>query len=173
LTKRVVFNAGLQDPGAENTHRTAIDRLNSAIGGSMAYAFSSSMPVSGVSFSIQIDATDATCSAGPEVTRAATYVTLLNAEITGGRFVYCNPASARDFRLVLHELGHAYGLYHSPSARDVMNCTVGRPPEFAAREALLMALMRQRRPGNRWPDNDRLTVAPLHARDTVVFTCSG
>jgi hypothetical protein len=169
----VGFAAGLQDQTAEDVHRTAIGRLNSAIGGAVTYDFSTTRPATGVFFSIQIDATDSTCSAGSEVTRAAAYLTLTNGEITGGRLVYCTLVAARDFRLVLHELGHTYGLYHSSSTRDVMYCTVGRPPEFSAREALVMSLMRQRRSGNRWPDDDRLAAAPLGARETFLITCSG
>jgi hypothetical protein len=40
-----------------------------------------------------------------------------------------------------------------------MYCSTGRAPAFSARERIAMSLMRQRRAGNRWPDNDRQAIA--------------
>jgi hypothetical protein len=166
----VVLGAGLQDAGVEDAHRAAIARLNGAVAGTVLYALAPSAPGSGVSFSSELDPADPNCTAG-DVTRAATYVNHANDEIVGGRMVFCNVDSARDTLLVLHELGHTYGLNHSVSAHDVMFCQMGRPAAFAAREVLLMGLMRTRRPGNRWPDNDRAAVAPLRGRETVASVC--
>ena len=49
----------------------------------------------------------------------------------------------------------------------------GRALAFSGRERLLMRLMRQRRAGNRWPDNDRTSSSPLSSRGfrTEVTTC--
>ena len=75
--------------------------------------------------------------------------------------------------LVLHELGHTLGLYHSSSTADVMYCSSGRPFNFSPRETLTMKLVRQRRTGNRWPDNDRMASSPasLHSGDREVIAC--
>jgi hypothetical protein len=155
---QVSFGPTLQDAAAEAAHRQALARLNDAIGGGPRYEFSAA-PGAGPSFVAEIDPAAATCTAGPEPLRAATFVNLANGYISGGRLVYCTVAAARSITLVLHELGHTYGLRHSSSTSDVMFCSSGRPGTFSARERLVMSLMRQRRAGNQWPDNDRQATA--------------
>jgi len=54
----------------------------------------------------------------------------------------------------------------------VMFCsTARRTLSFSDREATAMGLMRQRRPGNRWPDNDREATASLAAGSGETFVC--
>lgn len=62
-----------------------------------------------------------------------------------------------DGRLMLHNLGHSFGLMYSPDESDRMNYNwwKRRQDDFSLREVLTMKLMLQRRAGNRWPDNDR------------------
>jgi hypothetical protein len=156
-----VFVTGLLDGPAENVYTEALRRLNAATGGIPRYVISADRPTSGVVFTVQIDPAAATCTAGSEPLRAGTTVTLSDGVIVGGTMTFCTLAAARDLRLVLHELGHTYGLFHSSSVSDVMWCTAGRPADYAPREVLAMALMRQRRVGNRWPDNDRSASASL------------
>jgi hypothetical protein len=151
---QIAFGPTLQDASAEAAHRLAIARLNDAVGGAPRYEFTTA-PGSGPSFIAEIDPAAATCTAGPEPLRAATALTLANGYISGGRLIFCTVEAARSPTLVLHELGHTLGLYHSASTSDVMYCSSGRPPTFSARERLVMNLARQRRAGNRWPDNDR------------------
>jgi hypothetical protein len=167
-----VLVAGLQDGAADANHAEAIRRLNAATGGIPRYVFSADASGSGIVFSPRIDPTAATCTGGSEPLRAATTVTLRDGVISGGTMTYCTLAAARDPGLVLHELGHTYGLFHSSSVSDVMWCTAGRPADFSPREVLAMGLMRQRRPGNRWPDNDRSDNASLGLREETV-ACSG
>lgn len=55
---------------------------------------------------------------------------------------------------LLHELGHALGLYHSPRAGDVMNVVdTGQQWSVEERNALTM-MYRRRVAGNRWPDTE-------------------
>ena len=171
---QVSLGPDLQDASAEAAHGQAIARLNAALAGSPRYELAGS-PGAGVSFTAVIDPGHRTCTEGSELLRAAAELTFTNGSISGGRLVYCSIAAARSVSLVLHELGHTFGLYHSSSSSDVMYCTIGRPSQFSARETLVMKLMRQRRAGNRWPDNDRQTAAPLAlpARSTEVITCGG
>lgn len=157
---QVTFGPTLQDAAAEAAHRLAIARLNDAIGGSPRYEFNAT-PGTGPTFVAEIDPNAATCTAGPETLRAATFLNFANGYITGGRLVYCTVAAARSANLVLHELGHTYGLRHSASTSDVMFCSGGRPATFSARERLVMSLVRQRRAGNQWPDNDRQAITSL------------
>jgi hypothetical protein len=172
-TIRVGLSPELQNPAIEATHQEAIARLNAALADAPRYELASSG--SGVSFIAILDPGHATCANGPEPTRAVTELTLENGSVVGGRLVYCSTDAARSASLVLHELGHTFGLYHSSSASDVMYCSVGRPLRFSAREVLAMKLIRQRRAGNRWPDNDRQTSAPLAfpGRTTEIISCGG
>ena len=173
-TIHVSLGPDLQDAAAVTAHGQAVARLNAALAGSPRYELADS-PGTGVSFTAVIDPSHATCTAGPEPLRAATQLTFANGNISGGRLVYCTVGAARAVNLVLHELGHTFGLYHSSSTADVMYCSIGRSSQFSPRETLIMKLMRQRRSGNRWPDNDRQTSAPLTlpASATEVITCGG
>ena len=158
---QVSFGPSLHDADAEAAHRIAIERLNDALGSVPRYEFTSA-PGGAVSFVAEIDPNAATCTAGPEPLRAAAVVNFAdNGNVSGGRLVYCTVGAARSVNLVLHELGHTAGLNHSASSSDVMYCTAGRPDAFSARERLVMSLARQRRSGNRWPDNDRAATASL------------
>jgi Matrixin len=171
-TIQVTFGTSIQDDAAQAAHQLAISRLNTAIGGALRYELTAA-PASGVSFVAEIDPNHATCTAGAEPLRAATELTSNNLTVIGGRLVYCSVNAARSATLVLHELGHTLGLYHSSSTSDVMYCSSGRPAQFSPRERLVMRLARQRRPGNRWPDNDRQASAPLAfgASGTQIIMC--
>jgi hypothetical protein len=168
----VSFDSSIQDQAAATAHQQAIARLNDATGGLPAYQFVSGV-AGGVSMVAEIDPNNATCSTGDGPLRATVVLTTANGEIMSGRLVYCSLGAARSAELVLHELGHTLGLYHSSSTADVMYCSTGRPLVFSSRERLLMRLARQRRAGNRWPDNDRSTSSPLSGRAirTEVTTC--
>lgn len=170
-TVNVSFDSTLQDAAAENAHRQAINRMNAALGGLHQYQFTTTAG-QGVSFTAGIDANAATCTAGSEPLRAATVLTFANGSIVGGRLIYCSVEAARSVGLVLHELGHTFGLRHSLSTSDVMYCSSGRPASFSPREVLAMKLVGQRRNGTRWPDNDRETAGPLaRGSQTEVIAC--
>jgi hypothetical protein len=176
-TKRVTVTFGptLQDASAQATHVLALQRLNQASGGTNAYTFVSETTAEDtVVFIADLNPNAATCTAGPEPLRASTSYTLVNGEISGGRLTYCTVDAARNLPLVLHEIGHTYGMNHSPLQSDVMYCTSGRPSLFSVREQLAMKLMRQRRSGNRFPDDDRLTTTALAtAPGAVTIECGG
>ena len=80
---------------------------------------------------------------------------------------------ARRLPLVLHELGHVYGLSHSGRAGDVMwtGPEIYLRDDYSPRERLAIALMLQRFPGNRLPDDDRAVhVAQSGSRPRVSVT---
>jgi hypothetical protein len=171
-TVSVSFDSSIQDQAAETAHQQAIARLNDATGGMPAYQFTTG-PGGGVPMVAELDPNNATCATGDGPLRATVVLTTANGEIVSGRMVYCSLGAARSVELVLHELGHTLGLYHSSSTADVMYCSTGRALAFSSRERLLMRLMRQRRAGNRWPDNDRTASSALSSRGirTEVTTC--
>ena len=73
----------------------------------------------------------------------------------------------RRLPLVMHELGHVFGLSHSGRASDIMwtGPEIYSLGNYSARERLAIGLMLQRVPGNRLPDDDR---AALTARTTAL-----
>jgi hypothetical protein len=170
---RIHFGASLEDAGAAAAHQQAIDRLNAALGGTPRYELAASAQPGIPSFVAELDPNHATCTAGPEPLRAATELQFAGGNVSGGRLVYCSVDAASSVGLVLHELGHTVGLYHSASTSDVMYCSSGRPNGFSAREQLVMKLMRLRRSGTRWPDNDRSSTSVPVSTDgvTEVIAC--
>jgi hypothetical protein len=119
-----------------------------------------------VAFTTTLDPSDKGCE---ERVLALTSIRLRAGEIYAGRIVFCTPAAARD-GTVIHEVGHTFGLGHSPDADEVMHAfkLLRQPDAFGAREALVMRLMLQRRGGNRFPDNDRGVTAAAEGERTIV-----
>ena len=56
---------------------------------------------------------------------------------------------------ILHELGHTFGLHHSPDGHEVMNAPARSSGYMSPREREAMLLLLARPAGNRYPDNDR------------------
>jgi hypothetical protein len=101
---------------------------------------------------------------------ALTYRSVEAGQITGARVVFASLAVARSSGIVTHELGHVFGLEHSQDPRDLMYPMVAVSKRLSGREALAIDLMLKRRPGNRFPDNDRLGGAVL-GREMLVVAC--
>ncbi len=80
---------------------------------------------------------------------------------------------ARRLPLVLHELGHTFGLGHSPRVGDVMwnGPEIYELADFSPRERLAVGLMLQRSPGNRFPDSDDGAGASNRRPRTQVLAC--
>jgi hypothetical protein len=79
-----------------------------------------------------------------------------SSEIVRASVVFRDLDLARRLPLVLHELGHTFGLGHSPKVGDMMwnGPEIYSQFDYSPRERLAMALMLQRSPGNRYPDID-------------------
>ncbi len=149
----VVSDQIRDDDSANAAHAAAVDAINEALQGRIVYALSPTRPSDGVVFESRIDPSDPECE--PR-TRAYTSVSVSSSEITGGRMVFCSLDAART-PTAAHELGHTFGLRHSPRDRDLMFGTFSgaRSVRFGSRETLAIQLMLERRGGNRFPDSDR------------------
>ena len=153
---QIVLSDALREAtGVEAAQQLAITRLNLALGDGPQFELATTAAAGGLTFAAELDPTNSTC-VDDGLLHAVTQLNLNGLNVVGGRIVYCSIGAARSATLSLHELGHATGLYHSASTSDVMYCSSGRPANFSSRERLVMRLARQRRSGNRWPDNDRL-----------------
>ncbi len=72
----------------------------------------------------------------------------------------------------LHELGHTFGLNHSPDRREIMGVRrLAAPESFSPRERLVMAMMLKRLPGNLFPDNDRQAPALRASQNISTVVC--
>jgi len=151
------------DPEALRAHEEAVSVLNDAAAGSVVYSLGSAGP--GVFFETRVDGADKGCVGR---IRAFTRLQERGREIVGGEVVFCSPDVARSVT-VLHELGHTFGLQHSPDPAEVMYTffVAGRGASFSPRELLAMSLMTQRRAGNRFPDRDLESAAAATRTRTI------
>jgi hypothetical protein len=153
------------DPDAVATHQAAIDRLNTAVRGQIVYVMSAEAPPSGVVFTATFNPSDPFC-----IPRRRGFFSgrTQAGELVDGRIVYCDETAPRS-ATVIHELGHSFGLGHSPAPPDVMYRIIQTKggDDFSAREVLAMNLMLTRRGGNRFPDNDRDVTAAGASSFTV------
>ncbi len=82
---------------------------------------------------------------------------------------------ARRIPLSIHEIGHAFGLAHSPRVGDVMwsGPELYDTIDLSTREKLAVALMLQRSSGNRYPDTEEGVDAARRSssRGVSVVTC--
>ena len=85
---------------------------------------------------------------------AVARMSFMGSTAAGGEIAYRHLTAARAASLVLHEIGHHFGLMHS-SRPGIMNGSALHGQDFSPEEKLLMTLGRQRRPGTLFPDNDR------------------
>jgi hypothetical protein len=137
------------DPIAMETHRRACAILTDA-NGVVTFSVDSS-PVAGRMIATAVDPTDPLAQTGAGIHRSYS-----GYFITGGTIVFRRATGPRSLGVLLHELGHGFGLSHSLNgARDIMGPGPDDHVDFSAAEKLAMRLMLTRRGGNQFPDNDR------------------
>ena len=171
----VALEASVQDEAAVARHEEAVARLNAILGSAQYSVSRSPAPAGSVAFTVKVDASPSLCTAPENTSRVMAFTTVnfsTLGEVAGGSIVYCEPRWAQEAGTVTHEVGHTAGFRHSPNRSDVMYCTTSRRThDFSDREAGAMSLMRQRRSGNRWPDNDRDATASLATGSRETFVC--
>ena len=157
----------MSDSRVVAAHQHAANEVNAAAGGSVRYSVAAQAPPGAVVINTVLDPSDQGCK---ERVLAFTSIRLRNTgEISSAKIVFCNEGSTRD-GTVVHEVGHSFGMGHSPDPNEVMHAykLQRQPLGFGARESLVMRLMLQRRGGNRFPDNDRGVTATGRERDVVI-----
>jgi hypothetical protein len=140
------------DPRAMAAHLLGAAYFNAALEGQTLVAVGGSADLK---VPTSIDAANPLCTGTPGTLFASTW--LSGHEVTAAEIVFCGEVVSRLPTPIAHELGHVFGLGHSPNNDDVMYRYYSPRYEhgFTDREALTMSLISQRRGGNAWPDNDR------------------
>jgi hypothetical protein len=138
------------DPQAMQSHIDAAAAITRASDGQIRFVVDP-LASSGVIVKSTIDAASPIAATG-----AGTLRQYEGNVIVAGSLIFRGLNNARCMGVVLHELGHIYGLGHSlDSTKDLMGPGPCNKVDFSDREKLSMTLMLQRRPGNLFPDNDR------------------
>jgi hypothetical protein len=152
-------------------HQEAADRVTAASGGQVVYVLGAERPASGSGYvETRIGGSEDTLCNQANVLGFDQDFTR-NGEIVHSLIVYCDPGSARN-AVVSHEMGHTFGLHHSPEKGELMYAFFNGhgAVEFSAREGLEMRLMLQRPGGNVYPDDDR-GVSSAGATATYTTIC--
>ena len=156
------------DPDSRAWHQLAADSLNVATNGKIIHRVTSERPASGVVIDVSYDPANAGCSSS---VRGFTSRRFTAGEITGATVVYCASDAPRS-GTVVHEMGHTFGVGHSPDPRDVMYFSFvrGRSEVYTPKEAFTLKMMTTRAPATRYPDNDRETsgIAAFSGEDRIV-----
>lgn len=153
-TSRVAIiptDAVRRDPGAMQSLREASSEITESLDGRIVYAVGEAPGATSVELRVEPHNE----SIVEENLRAFTRCWMTRLVITRCEIVFRSVEVVRS-NTTLHELGHTFGLNHSPDRREIMGVRrLGTPHHFSPRERLTMALMLKRLPGNLFPDDDR------------------
>lgn len=140
-----------RDPRAMEALRDASAEITDALGGAIVYSVG--LATGAIPITLLLDPHNE--SIVDENLRAFTRCWMTRLVITRCEIVYRDVEVVRS-NTTLHELGHTFGLNHSPDRSEIMGVRrLGIPRQFSSRERLAMRLMLKRLPGNLFPDNDR------------------
>jgi len=161
------------DPDALAALEEGVQLWTAATRGEVAFARSIPSAPGTVEVTVDVDPADPVI-----VSRGAAGVTrrdYAGAAISRARITLRSVSLARRLPLLVHELGHAFGLAHSPRLGDVMwnGPELYDSIDLSASEKVVVALMLQRASGNRFPDNEDhlLAARGSSARPTAVVSC--
>lgn len=163
----IVLSPALEASASARAAFGAATRSLSDANGSVVFGVG---PGQAVTFTVAVDPSDPVLRDNPSVI-AFTRVETRGHHVSGGRLVFRTAALAERPALVLHELGHAFGLGHS-SAGGLMSPLLGSQADFTPAERLVLRMMAQRVPGNRAPDDDTGLAASGRGASRVVV-CEG
>jgi len=144
-------DAIVADPVAIANLRAAVDEMTDALEGSFTYQVGARAGAVQVELLVE----PGNESIVEDNLRAFTRCWMNRLEIFRCEIVFRSVEIARS-ETVLHELGHTFGLNHSPFRNEIMAVRrTAAPEKLSTRERLVMTMMRKRRAGNLFPDNDR------------------
>ena len=168
----VVPSRDLRGEEEMTAHREAAERVTAASGGQVVYTVETQRPASGVYVEARLSRDDDELCARHNIL-AFEQDFIRSGETIRAVIVYCDPKAART-AVVSHEMGHTFGLYHSPDGKELMYAFFDGhgAVDFGARESLEMRLMLQRPGGNQFPDDDR-GVSATGVSGTHVIVCPG
>ena len=144
-------------------HRQAVAELNTSTGGRLVYAD----PREGADVAtvgtvrVRVFPEYSSCVSSPTT---AGITTTDGPNLRAPVITYCRPEQG--LGLIVHELGHTFGLRHSSASTDIMYRSSIRVSAFSPRERTTLAVMLHRSAGNRYPDTDPagLAAASLSSR---------
>ncbi|HEX6738300.1 MAG TPA: matrixin family metalloprotease, partial [Vicinamibacteria bacterium] len=131
------------------------DRMTDLTEGKVRYQIADRAPDGAVPVELVVNAKEEYFATNIQAAAFAQLTLNSRSEITGARIAFRDMSLAQRQKVAHHELGHTLGLGHSPFTGDLMHCCSPQTDAMTPRERLAVQLAYQRRPGNRFPDNDR------------------
>jgi len=150
------------EPAAAANLDEAAHLLGEATQGRFRYLVANSAPAGAVRFSVDYKPSEPRCAENRRILGFVRW-NFNGFVIAGGSMFLCRSDAWRDLGVTLHELGHTYGLLHSPYDYELMAPFINRARNFGPRELLIMRLMLLRPPANAFPDTDRHVVSTAGA----------
>jgi Matrixin len=156
------------DPTALANITTGAERMTELTEGKVRYQVADRAPEGAVPVALVVNGSEEYFTTNGQAAAFAQLTLNSRSEIMAARIVFRDLSYAQRQKVAHHELGHTLGLGHSPFTGDLMHCCSPQTEAMTPRERLAVHLAYQRRPGNRFPDNDRESRSQSAATTRVI-----